>query len=595
MSSFHHTPIVNGQPGDQTTFNAPLGQLDDKIQQILEGLIPFSALQIYGDVTIADQLSLGSLLMSGSGTVGGDLDVLGALAAYQLTLTTDAVVGGDVAVSDDVTVGGDLEVDGTTTLQNAFVEGDLEITGTLTMDSLTVDGAVDAGTYTRLGDFANVTIASGVVPAVHAFLVVDTEGAAATDELTSLTGGAMGQVVVLWIASNARRVTLVNGVGANAIQTLFNVNVLLSDTRQPVILVHNGTLWQQITVPNAQLLRTGPEDALTVSAGTITVTRSMVTLAGEGGLADDLVSINGGVVGQVLLLMATNVITLKHGTGNIYTNSGDDFVLSDATKLVALVHNGTGWAQVGGAGGVTVRELNETTGTSVSKLAFPVGALETAGTNERRVRLAVDTGKRASWGFQVTHVGMSAYGTTDTLTLTGTPSSTLDNERTLLTAINHAAATSGTAAAVITATVKVRREWEPKASFLTGLPFSLTASRWWCGLASVAITNSDFPSINMAAFRWSTVAGDTVLKTYTSDGVNNELKSTTYVPVADAFFMYDLEIEMDDTQVRFYIEGVLVTTHTRRPLGSLKPQIVNWTQAAAQNGFYYARITASHN
>lgn len=61
----------------------------------------------------------------------------------------------------------------------------------------------------------------------------------------------------------------------------------------------------------------------TISDGAITVTGSFCRLFGEGGLSDTLDTINGGEDGQHLVLFSSgDAITVSHGTGNIFANSG---------------------------------------------------------------------------------------------------------------------------------------------------------------------------------------------------------------------------------------------------------------------------------
>ena len=67
---------------------------------------------------------------------------------------------------------------------------------------------------------------------------------------------------------------------------------------------------------------------------------------GQGSLADDLDTINTGIEGQFLIIMADGVIlTIKHGTGNIQLSSGDDFPLG-AESQILLVFDGTNWRDI---------------------------------------------------------------------------------------------------------------------------------------------------------------------------------------------------------------------------------------------------------
>jgi hypothetical protein len=85
---------------------------------------------------------------------------------------------------------------------------------------------------------------------------------------------------------------------------------------------------------------------LTVASGAITVTRGYHTVAGEGGVADDLATINGGVDGMTLVLRAVDsavTITVKDGTGNI--QGPGDVSLDNAQDTVTLIYDAalTAW------------------------------------------------------------------------------------------------------------------------------------------------------------------------------------------------------------------------------------------------------------
>lgn len=81
---------------------------------------------------------------------------------------------------------------------------------------------------------------------------------------------------------------------------------------------------------------------LTISGGSVTRTQSFHVIAAQSGTADDLDTINGGANGDQLVLMADtgDVITLKHGTGNIAVGDGEDMLLIGAQ---ILHHDGTNW------------------------------------------------------------------------------------------------------------------------------------------------------------------------------------------------------------------------------------------------------------
>lgn len=89
---------------------------------------------------------------------------------------------------------------------------------------------------------------------------------------------------------------------------------------------------------------------LTIASGAVTVTRGYHTLAGEGGVADDLATINGGVDGMRLVLRAVDAavtITVKDGTGNI--QCAGDFALDNAQDTIELIYDAalSAWLELG--------------------------------------------------------------------------------------------------------------------------------------------------------------------------------------------------------------------------------------------------------
>jgi hypothetical protein len=97
---------------------------------------------------------------------------------------------------------------------------------------------------------------------------------------------------------------------------------------------------------------------LTVASGAITATQGVHSVDTESDAAsDDLVTITAGsglASGFVLMLSAENVarvVTLKHGSGNIYLAGAADAALDAAGKVALLVYNGTNW--LGGIVGAT--------------------------------------------------------------------------------------------------------------------------------------------------------------------------------------------------------------------------------------------------
>ena len=92
---------------------------------------------------------------------------------------------------------------------------------------------------------------------------------------------------------------------------------------------------------------------LTISSGAITVTNSYheVDTESDAG-SDDLVTINGGTDGQLLLIRAANsgrTVVVKDGTGNIYLHGSADYSLDDGSDTLHLMYIGSDWREIGRA------------------------------------------------------------------------------------------------------------------------------------------------------------------------------------------------------------------------------------------------------
>ena len=90
-----------------------------------------------------------------------------------------------------------------------------------------------------------------------------------------------------------------------------------------------------------------PISALTLAAGAVTITQNYHAIVASSGTTDNLVTINGGVDRQFIVIQAQSgdTITVKNGTGNIFINSGSDFSLS-SHKTLLLFHHDTVWTNL---------------------------------------------------------------------------------------------------------------------------------------------------------------------------------------------------------------------------------------------------------
>lgn len=89
---------------------------------------------------------------------------------------------------------------------------------------------------------------------------------------------------------------------------------------------------------------------VTISAGAVTATVSHHKLVAQSGSSDDLVTVNGGVAGRVLILRPNSghTITLKASGGNLKMLDGADIVLSQFKNSATFLYHGTNWYEIAG-------------------------------------------------------------------------------------------------------------------------------------------------------------------------------------------------------------------------------------------------------
>lgn len=96
-------------------------------------------------------------------------------------------------------------------------------------------------TGSALATSTELTIASGVITVTQNFHRVDTEGDAASDDLDTISGGSVGQIVILRAENDARTVVVKHGAG---IICPFGRDISLAEDDDYVMLVkHASSAW----------------------------------------------------------------------------------------------------------------------------------------------------------------------------------------------------------------------------------------------------------------------------------------------------------------------------------------------------------------
>lgn len=108
----------------------------------------------------------------------------------------------------------------------------------------------------------------------------------------------------------------------------------------------------------------------------------------------------------------------------------------------------------------------------------------------------------------------------------------------------------------------IRREWLPTTFFRIKTGSSIAVIRIMVGMFSADPSGNPMPVQHCAGFRYSTDEDGTAFwRTITNDGSGSGTVTTTTAPIA-VDTAYDLKIEQDASEVRFYIDDTLVATHT---------------------------------
>lgn len=113
------------------------------------------------------------------------------------------------------------------------------------------------------GASSTLTINAGTAVASRSYHKLETEGAAASDDLDSLTGGIEGQQMLLKLADASHNVVIKHGIGANLFACPGAADITLDVLTDWVLVEHNGTQW---TVVAASTLTGFQDDSVVVAS-----------------------------------------------------------------------------------------------------------------------------------------------------------------------------------------------------------------------------------------------------------------------------------------------------------------------------------------
>jgi hypothetical protein len=323
-------------------------------------------------------------------------------------------------------------------------------------------------------------------------------------------------------------------------------------------------------------LNLGAAGALTISGGLVTRTLPRHTIDTEAAAAtDDLTTINGGATGDILIISGANasrVVTVKHGTGNIFLASKIDKVLDDTDKQIMLVYNSSRW--------------EETNGLHTTAMAHPTADPYRVPTN---MALMAHPMARNGWGFRAAAATIQTFGVAaPTTTATLTSSNQADS-----TYINlQCAAVANTSFSYVTASYNlVRRAHNPRLTVVLQM-VDITALRMWIGFTSAAVTNADTVAgaTEFAGFRFSTVAGDTGFVPVTKDATTQTTGSAMNAIAAST--RYVLNVELTSSSAIFTINNgtpTVVLSTLPATATDLGVNLTFITQAATAKNWLFSR------
>lgn len=115
-------------------------------------------------------------------------------------------------------------------------------------------------------------------------------------------------------------------------------------------LEHNGSSWNRPNGAFSGFLRTPGANSKTIASGVITVDQTATKVETEAAAStDDLVTVNGGSEGCILILEPLNdahTVVIKHNTGNLFTKSGADVSLDNYGDTWMARYDGSKWLEI---------------------------------------------------------------------------------------------------------------------------------------------------------------------------------------------------------------------------------------------------------
>jgi hypothetical protein len=218
-------------------------------------------------------------------------------------------------------------------------------------------------------DFANavtLTIASGVITPTQNWHVVDTEGAAATDDLTNIgsTDTADGFPLFIRQANDARDITIKHNTGN--IKCPGAVDIALTDSTQILLLIYDATLeyWLASVSPSNVVLLNSINSFTAMQSFTKSVnfaytsvttnttldtTHNVVSVDASGGARTITLPTAVGIGGRQYTIRkldsSGNAVTID-GNGSETINGATTKVLAAQYDVATIISNNANWVVI---------------------------------------------------------------------------------------------------------------------------------------------------------------------------------------------------------------------------------------------------------
>lgn len=393
-------------------------------------------------------------------------------------------------------------------------------------------------------------------------------------------------------------------VPLNQIQTFVNgletaVTAEVAGRTSAVSNLVNGVAgFEQLNVGVAGTVIPMVSDAITISR-----TRHIIDTQGLAA-ADDLVTINGSVPGDILILQAVSaarVITIRT-SGNIYNQGNAEFLLDNPSKMWTGVYDGiTGrWCQITMAQTLQMRGYVNTAPVATPTLTIPDGVLVTTGYGAPRLEFApsiIAMNQFRVRGSGATIQADSMAAPTNVATTVLASSNQADTTYTNITS----GAAAGNGGGFVSTFDLVQRRYSPKVEVLIRTPSTLTTLRMWIGLVTLAPTNVDdlVATVNGIGFRYSSVAGDIGWRGFLDDGTVQGLTADMDTVNPDTRYLLRVRVDGSGGGVAYFAvnNGPEVALSTGMPAAATNMGIavVVFTNVAAARNLLFSRLRVEYD